>query len=39
MSFAYWDQRFLQQKRLLDPQTGELMRSRSKRWGIPTGDR
>ncbi len=25
MSFAYWDQRFLQQKRLLDPQTGELM--------------
>ena len=23
MSFAYWDQRFLQQKRLLNPQTGE----------------
>jgi hypothetical protein len=25
MSFAYWDQRFLQQQRLLNTQTGELM--------------
>ncbi len=25
MSFAYWDQRFLQQKRLLNTQTGELI--------------
>ena len=26
MSFAYWDQRFLQQQRLLNTQTGELIR-------------
>jgi hypothetical protein len=25
MSFAYWDQRFLQQQRLLNTQTGELI--------------